>query len=346
MTKGFLPGIFWISVLSFSVNAETPLRISVSPSLGYSFGETEYIMNLRTPMTDENGDVVTDDLGNPVLLQIKSQLEYPLDVTMGGGNFRLTPAEDPELWSVEASAFVTLNDPGGVMKDSDWDGANGLYELTQWSYTESSAEMSSLLLNFEATRRILSPGNVRVAALAGLRYHKIEQKLFGVDGWQRLFEASTFTYGEPIYFTAYENTQVLYYEIKYLLPQIGLNFTADLSPNFMAGIKTIFVPVWFEDVDDHLLRNKLSRADGTGTGFIGSLNLDYRLGSPQRRSRPFISIFAEFTSIGASGDQTQEWYGDDPASPDFDDTGSRITGIPHDANITLYRVGIKAGLTF
>ncbi|UCE24793.1 MAG: omptin family outer membrane protease [Candidatus Zixiibacteriota bacterium] len=345
MSKHFLVIAILLALPLETANAEKKVQVSVSPSIGYSLGKTEYILNVATYRADNNGDVITDQFGEPIVFLVKSQLEYPLDVVTGGARIRLVPVHDPGLWSIEAGVLTSLNDPKGAMKDSDWDAASGFYELTKWSYTESSPEMKSLMLDIEATRRILTRGKVQIAVLAGFRYYKIEQDLFGVDGWQRIFDPVTLTYSEQFFFDELADTQVLFYEVKYSMPQIGLNLSTDLSPKVAARLKTVFTPVWYEDVDDHVLRNKLSTSDGTGTGFVGSLNIHYDISSGQAQSAPFIDFFAEVMTLTASGDQTQEWYGDDPASPGSDDTGLRIDGLPHEVNSTRFHFGVKIGMS-
>ncbi len=346
MRKYILPVIISLCLLSGVVHAGQTVELSISPSVGYNFGETDYVMDILTYIQDENGDLLEDDDGNPLLYQLKSQLEYPLDVAMGGVTFRLAPTVDPSLWSVEAGIYTSLNNPGGVMKDSDWDGISGYYDLTKWSYTESSVDTMKLFrFDIQATRRILSPGKLRVALLAGFRYQKIEQKLFGVEGWQIDFDTTSMTFDEPVSFNLYQNQNVLYYEIELMMPQIGLLLTADLSPKLNAGLKTVLAPVWFDDVDDHVLRDKLSTADGNGIGFIGALNARYDLPASGQFFKPFLDFFVEYMTLSASGDQVQEWYGDDPIS-EADDTGTSIGGIPHDITSTQYNIGVRLGLTF
>lgn len=345
MVKHLLTFTLLLLVPLTIVQAENKLEFSVSPSFGHTYGETEYIMDITSAFIDENGDLIVDEFGQPIIFQLKSQLEYPLDVVTAGVNVRLNSVADPSKWSLEAGIFTSVNDPGGIMKDSDWEGAIGYFPLTQWSYTESSAKMSSLMLNVEATHRVLSPGKLRISALGGFRYHRIEQELFGVDGWQRTFDDINMEFEDPFFFDLLGDTQVLYYEVKYIMPLIGLHSTTDLSPNLSAGLKTIFSPVWYKDVDDHVLRNKISEADGNGLGFIGSLTARYWLGSRGGAAVPYVDFFAEYTTISTTGSQTQKWYGDDEITPD-DDTGNFIAGIPHDVNATLYHLGLKIGMSF
>lgn len=343
MKKHILFAALLSLVFSGQGNAESAVKFTVSPSVGHAFGETEYVLEISSYLSDENGDVITDQLGNPIVYRLKSQLEYPLDVFMAGATVGLGPTADPSLWSVKAGVFTSVNDPGGIMKDHDWIGI--LPDLTKWSYTESSAEMKSIILDLEVTRRILSPGKARVAAMAGFRYHRLEQDLFGADGWQRLYDAEIDTFDDPVYFDTLQTTQVLYYEVKYFLPQAGLKTDLELSPNLSLSARTALALVWFKDVDDHPFRAKLSEADGTGTGFIGSLSARYQLSSAGTGTAPYIGFSAEYTTLTSSGDQTQTWYGDDPASPD-DDTGLRISGIPHEVNANWYHIGINLGMSF
>lgn len=335
MRKHLLFAGLLITVFAAQGNTESAVQFSISPSIGHTFGKTEYILDLTGYDIAESGDTVR--------LRVKSQLEYPLDLVMAGVSVDLTDRADPNLWSVKAGIFVSMNDPGGTMKDHDWIGFAP--ELTKWSYTESVPDMNSILFDFQATRRILGPG---VSALVGFTYHRLEQDLFGVDGWQtpyRVVDKTTLLFRDSAFFDVPQTNQVLYYEVKYVMPQVGLQANLELSPNLSLTANAALALVWFKDVDDHPIRKKLSEADGTGAGFIASVSSRYSINSVTAAMTPFIGLSGEITTLTASGDQTQTWYGDDPASED-DDTGTSISGIPHEVNATWYHIGLNVGLAF
>ncbi|MFQ5453792.1 MAG: omptin family outer membrane protease [Candidatus Zixiibacteriota bacterium] len=318
------------------------IQFSAAPSFGYNFGKTEYILEVRGTLDSL--------LGSPRTYTIKSQLEYPLDVAMAGFNLHLFPVNDHSLWSVTAGIFTNLNNPGGIMKDSDWQELNGFFDLTKFSYTESKAEMSSFVLNLEASYRIIKFQPVSVSLLAGLRYQKIKQDVIGYEGWQRPFDSSLFVLKDPV--TISGSGKVLYYEITFKQPQIGLLTKLDFNSYFFIDIKTVYTPVFYNDLDDHILRNKLSISDGSGNGFIASVTTNYQFRT-NKKVRPFIGFTTEIITLSASGSQVQKWYDDETyTDPNTNNPviivpkGTAIGGIPHEITNTQYRISFKAGFIF
>jgi hypothetical protein len=107
--------------------------------------------------------------------------------------------------------------------------------------------------------------------------------------------------------------------------------------------KLTYLQVFASDYDDHLLRNKISVADVYGGG--GSLRSEFTIHSDKRgAAQPLVALYLEVLYLKATGDQTQTWYGDDPASPNEDDTGQQISGIPHDVESLQINVGIRIGI--
>lgn len=345
MKKQLLRTVIFLAVMASTSKAEFPFNISIAPTLGSSFGKTEYIMDIQQPATDENGDVIVDAAGQPVIWRLKSQLEFPLDVVMGGATLRVELASDPDLLWFEGGIYTNLEDPGGDLKDSDWQGLSGILDYTQFSYTESAARMDNLVLNLEGGLRLFNPGQASISALAGFRYHKIQQDVVGYDGWFRTFDEATMSYSDEIFLQSGSGL-VGYYEVRYQQIQLGLVSSMQLQPNLTGRLKAAFSPVWFEDYDDHILRRKEAVADGDGWGFVGQAGLHYGFDSGGGPFTPFLDISAEYAAVSASGLQTQSWYGDDPASQDIDDTGLSISGIPHEVNLSQINLLVMIGLSF
>lgn len=345
MKKQFSTMLALLVIMTSTSRAEFPFNISIAPTLGSSFGKTEYIMDIQQTLTDESGNIIVDDNGQPVVWRLKSQLEFPLDVIMGGATVRFELASDPDFLWFEGGIYTNLEDPGGDLKDSDWEGVTSILDFTQFSYTESEAKMDGLMLNFEGGLRLFNPGKTSISALAGFRYFKIQQDVVGYDGWFRTFNENTLTYSDEI-FPQSGSGLVGYYEVTYRQLQLGLVISTQLQPNLTGRIKAAYSPVWFEDYDDHILRNKEAVADGDGNGFIGLASLRYDFDSGGGPLKPFLDAGVEYVLISTSGLQTQSWYGDDPASPDVDDTGLSIGGIPHEVNLNQLNLRLMIGLAF
>ncbi len=104
--------------------------------------------------------------------------------------------------------------------------------------------------------------------------------------------------------------------------------------------------VFASDVDDHILRNKISKASGTGPGFYSSIEFNLIINPENPGLKPFISLGADFSILSVSSGQTQSWYGDDPISDDEDETGQVKENIPHKFTGLQLTLGLQVGLAF
>ncbi len=322
-----------ISLLSFAQSpgvasggstGHSGVKFTLDPQLSHNFGYTEYIMDISFPTVE----------GNYVL---KSELEFPLDVIMAGAKVGLhSTADKLYAWSVKGGYFTNLNDPGGVMKDHDWTTVRPNV-VEKFSFTESPSEMSSTLLLFEGTLRVLHRKRFDLALWGGFRYQKIKQDIIGYKGWQ----LDTNLIRHDISGTE----RAVVYRVTYKSPHVGLRANIKLGARASLGARAAFAPVWASDFDDHLLRKKTATADITGSGIISGANLDVNLAS-KSSLKPFVTLVSDLVYFHASGNQTQSWYGDDPATPTEDDTGTVLSGIPHEINTLQINVGLRVGLTF
>jgi len=317
--------------------ADKKIAFSLSPSLVKTYGETEYIMDIVGPLDDGTGVLRT--------ATIKSHLVFPLDVTMIGLAAGLNEIADPNRWSVEASFQTSISDPSGLMTDDDWDGLEGVYDVTHFSSTESRAEISSIIVSLEATYRILDRYPFTLSVLAGGRYQKIQQDIIGYDGWQRDYNVLSEEYEGPAAILG--NGLAMTYEITFKQPLVGLVARLQPQPDLALDLKAAYAPVFYDDEDDHVLRGKISLSDGDGHGALAGFNLHYG----QTRTygaAPFWDITSELVYINANGGQTQEWYVDELAGDGsvLVEAGTVLIGIPHEINSTQYNVGVKVGVKF
>lgn len=306
-------------------SAESKMGFTVSPVLGRSFGQTNYEM--KTLVAIENG----------LPIYARSKLEFPLGAFWAGGSLEWNLISKGHTdWSGNISLLTNINDPSGLMKDADWFSSPGYTEL-QFGYTESDAEMTALLLNAEIARRFYSWSNASSYVMLGCRYQKIEQDIINFSGWQLDDNL------EKVYFT-YDELALLY-KITYIMPFAGLKYRLDFNPKSSLAFSAAYAFTFVEDSDDHVLRYKLSTADGTGSGFWAGMRYYNEFGNPAKQSRPFISLYTEFLTAKISMGQTQKWYGDDPIS-EGDDTGTIIEDIPHEITTLQFHIGLSFGLAF
>jgi len=304
------------------------IDITLTPSAFYLFGKTEYNFELTVPTVDTNGQ--------PVSLTIRSLLEFPLDVFMLGGSFGLvSPENAPKFWSVEGSFFTNLNDPGKVMKDSDWLRVPGYFN-GMISYTESDAKMDLILINAEATREMFSIGNFDVGILAGFRYQKIKQNIIGYEGW---------SIDSNLMFQTQSGTDpAIVYKVTYQGPQLGALSRFSLSSRLRVDIKTAASLTFVNDLDDHLLRKFQTSSDGQGLGIISYLSARWFLNQMPGGRQTYLDFVGSYDYYKADLTSTQYQYAD--GGPYEMPVGTRTGGLPHDISSHQFRLGLRLGFLF
>lgn len=205
-----------------------------------------------------------------------SELEFPMDNVMAGGDFSLGYKD----LSLNAQLWAPVEDYSGFdMKDKDWDSQGNLI-----SYTKSKAYMeaiiwdASLRYNFykktgsgqenislpdeeKSLLDILRCDAIKVGALLGYKYERFSFEMYD------LFFPSLNT-------TTNQGKKVLGYKIKYWLPYIGLA-TDIFRQNWGVGfnIKYSFYPI-ARDIDYHFLRELTFYGDyeKNGQAWMYSIN--------------------------------------------------------------------------
>ncbi len=326
MSKNSLLAFILLALIATSLSAQDIVSFKFVPQVSGTFGKTEYEMDLH----------YVDSLGT--LERTRSLLEFPLNTINAGFSAIIKGGQgayDTD-WKIEATILTNLKDPSGTMYDHDWYSTNN-GPLTKFSYTESDANLRSLLIETSGFRRIHS-GPVDIYFRMGFDYYHYDFEIIGFTGWQLID-------GVPHYFTS--NQKGIDYKINYYFPHAAIQFEqghpgGNWRGTLMAGVGAIF----YSDEDDHPLRFKTAISTGTGYGIIGVLSIRRYLGGSYNAKRPYIEATGNVRYYNASGNQTQTWYGDDPASDNFDDTGNSITGLPHDVRELAFRTGLKIGLSF
>ncbi|MFH2055303.1 MAG: omptin family outer membrane protease [bacterium] len=300
-------------------------EITIGSITERAFGYTDYTLNVSSTIHDQT-------------YYLRSQLEFPLDVWLVGAAISADwPNARAPRWSLEGALRFAVSDPVSLMYDHDW------YRLpedpfTKFSYTESGVEMAGTLTDLDGSFWLLWWGKMRLGITVGYRHYLIKQDIIGYEGWQ--LDDSTGAQ-RPLSGTA----RGIYYKIVYYLPHAGIRSRLQLADWLRWDNRLTYLQVFASDYDDHLLRNKVSAADVHGAG--GNLRCEFSLiQTSASGALPFASLYADLTYLQAWGDQTQSWYGDDPASPDEDDTGQVVSGIPHDVESLQLNIGFRIGLVF
>ncbi len=303
------------------------LQLTVEPEIGMSFGYTRYVMNLYGYL----------DSAQTVVGQLKSQLDFPMDIVLAGARFKIGPAQaGPKQWSIEAEVVTNLNNPGKKMTDGDWmyipGGFNG-----QFSYTESDAQVKTWILSLEFYKSILYRPKFNLEFMAGFRYDYISQEIFNYDGWQ--IDSN----GTRIDISGVGNG--IDYWVKYKMPMVGMRATMGSGTPILVNVSSAFTPFFVNDYDNHLFRFKDATASGSGTGVVGRIDGHYRLKGANAPHTPYISVGADFTYLSASTKQTQSWYADEPGVGGGT-KGEVITNIPHTISTLQTHLWLSVGILF
>jgi len=317
------------AVSNISIDAGS-FNFYFSPSVYHMFGRTEYEFSMTSQVADTGGQFVDSTS--------RRLLEYPLDVVMVGGSFGIMSLEESEkFWSIEASYHTNINDPKKSMYDSDFSTLENYYNETLVSYTHSNAEMSTTLINIEATRELFSMSNVSFAILAGFRHQKIEQRVIGYNGYVVTDPLNPSTSQQEVTY----DDDALYYRVVYKGPQLGALTRIGLTDNIQLDLKTAGSLTWVNDFDDHYLRNFRTFADGHGLGFISNLNVRWYLNPQFGGHATFIDFMGSFDYYESNITKTQEQY---QFSPTEKPVGYTTGGLPHDIKSQQVRLGLRFGM--
>jgi hypothetical protein len=336
--------IILIALICQPLAAADGVHYSFAPKLNFGFGHTTYTMD----------NVYIADTTGTIIGKAKSELKFPLDAiyagieaeicfeTSGYREWFINAAGTGDvLWGI-ISSFYSRNiiDRWGVMTDGDWITPIG-YNDFKWSYTESDVKFSYDMVSFQVGRRIHGWEKAVTYAVIGYRYQKIVQNIINVRGWQY-----DLRYSPPPLHDIDTTIHALDYEVTYHKPSIGILYDVRFNPQTHFELSAGYMHVFASDIDDHILRNKISEASGTGPGFYSSIEFSLIINPDNPGLKPFINLNADFSILSVSSAQTQKWYGDDPITDNYDDTGDISDNIPHKFSSMQLVLGIQVGLAF
>src|SRR6056297_1596470 len=322
--------IFPVSASDISVGPTSALsnlhRFTVEPYLKFNFGYTDYLLKTK---------------------EVQSELEFPLNTLIAGGRVSYAIRNGGiDEWLFRATAGTSLIEPWGVFKDHDWYVFSG-YPSVKFSYTESEVEMAYLEFSAEAEKRLFSHDDVHLYGTVKYGYQHIEQDAMGYRGWQYADDPNALD-GDPyVYGIALLDRDLKALEYKIIYQSFGFGGRFHWHPSRKLSLSMGLMPklLYLRDRDDHVLRNKLSTAEGFGFVGTSEVSLTYTW-SDFRNYEPYISLRGQLHYLRANTEQTQEWYGDDGATPNVDDTGTKITGITHIVESVQGGISISAGVWY
>jgi outer membrane protease len=325
--------VVWVASLLFVLSScgnkvsGVDLRTGIGSQM--MIGHTTYHIKFITFNQEMESDVKSD-----------SELEFPLDVFMLTGNVGLEgKLKGGKHWGVKLAVSKNINHPGGYMKDSDWISIPKDNINAKFSYTESDAQLNALLICLEGHLGLVRKARLNIDLVGGYEYQNFSFEILGIRGWQG------FNLSERIYFDAYQDTNVLDYDITYKIPYLGTAIRYQAIPQLnWEALLAVSPHTQVRDHDDHLLRFKTADSECSGWALKVGTDIRWNLfGTPTSSNWSFTFGFY-YTQISTKGSQAQTWYGDDPASPDFDDTGGKAAGI--NQKITSNQMAIRAMIDY
>lgn len=265
-----------------------------------------------------------------------SELEFPLDVFLVGGTLRLEgQLKSGEKWGVELGASKNLNHPQGYMKDSDWIAIPQYHFNSKFSYTESDAELNALLIHLEARLGIVRRPNLAVDLVGGYEYQDFSFEILGIRGWQG------FDVSDRVLLDTLQGVNVLDYDIKYHIPYGGITARSQFSPRVGFGAKAAISPrAGASDHDDHLLRLFTAESECSGWAWRTGADLRWMFYGDSGKPNWSLGLAFGYKGISTKGTANQVYYGDEPGTPDEDETGMEFTGIKQ--KITSSQITIRA----
>ena len=313
-----------LATLLFSAATALPVPASAATSihlgvgLSRSFGDTRYEMNAQAENPAEP----------ETLVDIRSELVFPLDVTLLAMEFGWTPGGVAARgWAATVEVGTSVTDPTDPMTDSDWVGSKHL------AYTESPAQMDLIQAAAKVRYRFGGDGATDFALLFRFDYQHIDQHLVGFEGWK----ASLFS---DRIFDVSGTAPVIDYEVTYLGPQLGAEAAWGLGTNSRLKLEGTAGVTFASDKDDHLLRGRLSEGDGIGFGGHARLAFDLLPGFVAWRWLT-VSLLGDLRFNHAEGDVTQTWYRNEDLP-----AGTVIDNIPYEMESLQYEVGFRVGCAF
>jgi outer membrane protease len=268
--------------------------VSASIGTGYLAGDTQYQIGGR--VIDADG---VYEIHFPL-----SELKFPLDAFMVKGTVTVDFAE---RWSLMASGATNISDDTGNTENRDW-----LTPNTLDIYSESDTEMDALLLEGKVSYMLyqwyygqasingISTRNIQFSYFTGLgyKYQKFDFEVSNLDQWYPTTPSTPHVHVSGLIAT---------YEAEYQIPYLELSMEMKVAEKFLLEIGLAYAPfVDFQDEDQHLLRDKVNRADHDWAGDAMFVRLKGRYNF---NPHWFLELDAEAMKIESEGESNAYFGG-------------------------------------
>ncbi|MCK9262390.1 MAG: omptin family outer membrane protease [Desulfomonilia bacterium] len=264
-----------------------------------------------------------------------SRLSWPMDMRLLGAGYTLTYRDFIEAeFRIQASSW---NESAHFMEDCDWINESrdpawvpyGALDI----YSRSTVDSKAFLLGSNVRIFPLSLPPVSFGFVGGLHYQEADFKAYdtrqiGYNSWRN--------------YTGSVSGPAATYTVEYRFAHIGAALRIHADRRIYLALDTSYIPyARAEDEDNHLRRMRVSRSECTGFGRMFSLSMQYFFTNTW-----YASTTCSGLRIKTSGDQVQYWYGNDPATQTFDETGRGLAGIDAEIEQETFHVGLGLGCRF
>ncbi len=270
---------YW--VLDWSPEQRFLINLGLGLQTGYITGDSTYRISFSGGASELEFPVDNALLGVVVVLHIK-----------GKEGEEIKQDRDKTRFNIE---WVTsISDKAGKVKDSDWLDGDGHPGLDIYSESDAELDFNAVDLNF--IYNFWPTENITIGPMLGYKYQKLEYGIYNLN---------QVGYGpyHPMY-TSFVSGKVGDYEVKYSIPYLGLDNHILLGDKFQLNLEFGYSP-WAEaeDIDDHILRYKLSTADCDGDAYFLGLGANWKFLSDW-----LLQIGGKYVDIDTAGIQHQEFY--------------------------------------
>jgi hypothetical protein len=279
-------------------------------------------------MTGENSYTSSFDGG-------KSILKWPIDMKTAGINLLLS---GDDLVEIE---IELMTEPWGQnaapMKDYDYiDESRYTGRPTHEGvdiYSESTLDSRALIFGVHSRVFPYRTKDLSAGVSVGYEYQEFDYRAYnthqvGFGSWD---DQSSIVTGP-----------VSFYALDYDIYSLGLVVRPVIEDVLTITLDASVLPyVVSNDEDEHLRRSRISISSCKGSGYQTSLSTAFRTSENW-----FISTQCSLRKIHINGHTSQYWYGDDPATIHYDDTGQTLANIDTKIDQDTFRLAIGATYQF
>jgi hypothetical protein len=245
-----------------------------------------------------------------------SLLKWPIDVKTVGIELVAAAGRTAEVELVlYAKPWMSSN---GLMKDYDYLDESRYFNRAPHDgtdiYSESKVDSRAMVFQgrariFPLQRKLFSAGFSAGYEYQEFDYHAYNTRQVGYGPWSDR--------------TGSASGLVSQYFLQYDMYSLGLTFRSNIDDIFIFTLDASYLPyVTAKDEDDHLRRNRVSLSDTRGNGYQAEISGLFKV-----YKRLYLSSRVNVRTIRTDGSQNQYWYGDDPSTSNFNDTGSSFRGV-------------------